>query len=480
MTLAASAAVGCASASPTFLADLNTGRPADARVEWEGETPFGPTMRVRSYRLGNGLEILLLVDHHAPVVAYHTWFHVGSRDEEVGKTGLAHFFEHLMFNETTSLAAGEFDRVFEENGAETNAATWTDWTYYHESIPASKIGLAVKLESDRMHNLVLRDKQVGSEREVVANERRYRVDDDVEGSVSELLFKTAFTVHPYRWPTIGWMADIEAYTPADCERFYRTYYAPNNASVIIVGDVDEAATLKLIQDGYGGLARSTIARKSRPTEPKQTVERRVEVKKPTATEKVMLGYQSPPLGDADHVALTVLNEILFGGRASRVYRALVQQTEIASDLRGWVATLSDPGLYEMYLTARGVHTASELIGALDAELGKLREHGVTEPELARAKSRLELGFLQGLETVSGKAEQIGFYKTTLGDPGKAFERLEAYRGVSADDVVRVARAYLIAEHRSVVVVLPDGSAGGEADEEDEDGAVDGATARRLR
>jgi zinc protease len=444
-------------------------------------------MRVRSYRLGNGLEVLLLVDHHAPVIAYHTWFHVGSRDEEVGKTGLAHFFEHLMFNETTSLAAGEFDRVFEENGAETNAATWTDWTYYHESIPASKIGLAVKLESDRMHNLVLRDKQVGSEREVVANERRYRIDDDVEGSVSELLYKTAFTTHPYRWPTIGWMADIEAYTPADCERFYRMYYAPNNASVIVVGDLDEAGTLKLIQDGYGGLAASTITRKNRPSEPTQTAERRVEVKKPTATEKVMIGYQSPALDDADHVALTVLNEVLFGGRASRVYRALVQQTEIASDLRGWVATFGDPGLYEMYLTARGTHTAVELLTALDAELGKLRDHGVTEAELARAKSRLELGFLQGLETASGKAEQIGFYKTTLGDPAKAFERLEAYRSVSAADIARAAKSYLVSERRSVVVVLPDGSGGADGDHEaddeeggDEDGAVDGAVARRLQ
>jgi len=273
----------------------------------EGESAFGPSMRVKRFRMGNGLRILLLVDRSAPVVAYHTWYRVGSRDEKPGKTGLAHLFEHLMFNETKHLKAGEFDRTLEENGAESNAATWLDWTMYHEALPAPKLSLAAKLEADRMANLVLRDKQVSSEKEVVANERRYRVDDDVEGAVNEMLYQLAFTTHPYHWPTIGWMTDIQGFTTSDCESFYKTFYAPNNATVVIVGDVDEKGALEIVRKEYGALPPSTLPNKEFPAEPPQASERRKDVKKPTATQKIMLGYKSPAIGSADHAALTVLN-----------------------------------------------------------------------------------------------------------------------------------------------------------------------------
>jgi zinc protease len=211
------------------------------------ESPRAGGPRVLRYRLENGLTILLLRDRSAPVCAYYTWFSVGSRHEKEGKTGLAHLFEHLMFNETENYKAGEFDRKLEESGAESNAATWVDWTYYHEAVPKDRLPLAVKLEAERMARLVLREPQVKSEKEVVANERRYRVDDDVEGAANELLYKTAFTRHPYHWPTIGWMADIVGFSPEDCGRFYKTYYAPNNAVVVVVGDFVEERLLGLMQ-----------------------------------------------------------------------------------------------------------------------------------------------------------------------------------------------------------------------------------------
>ncbi|GAC1351390.1 MAG: pitrilysin family protein [Polyangiales bacterium] len=490
MTVSLAASSSCASTTsttpPHLATDLNKGRSALAHLDFEGEVPFGPAMKVRRYRMGNGLRVLVLIDRGAPVVSYHTWFRVGSRDEKVGKTGLAHLFEHLMFNETKNLAAGEFDRTLEENGAESNAATWLDWTMYHESLPAPKLGLAVKIEADRMANLVLRDKQVSSEKEVVANERRYRVDDDVEGSVSEILWQTAFEKHPYHWPTIGWMRDIEGFTTEDCEAFYKTFYAPNNATVVVVGDVVETDALKLVQDHYGALPASKLPERKLPIEAEQTAERRVEVKKPTATEKLMIGYKSTSLSHPDHIVLTVLNEILFGGRSSRVYRSLVKQQEVASDLRGWVGTFADPGLYEMYLTAREQHSANDLEAALKTELTKLREHEVATEELEKAKSRLELGFLQGMETVSGKAEQIGFYETVLGDPGAAFARLDGYRKVTAADVIRVARTYLVDARRTVIHILPDGSAGtdGPSSAESEGGdehevTTDGSMAHKL-
>ncbi len=438
----------------------------DARARWtyKGSVPFGSgseAARVSRFELGNGLGLLVLVDRSAPTVSYNTWFRVGSRHEKPGKTGLAHLFEHLMFNETEHLAAGEFDRKLEENGAESNAATWFDWTYYHEALPKDRLALAIKLESDRMAHLVLREPQVVSEKEVVANERRYRVDDDVEGTASELLYKAAFTRHPYHWPTIGWMEDIQAFTPEDCAAFYRTFYAPNNAVVVVVGDVREADVLAKIAAAYGPIPSAELPAEDTNPEPPQTAERRLEITKPTASEKIFVGYKGPALGDADHPALTILNEILTAGRASRLYQKLVVEKEMVTDLRGWASTFRDPGLYELGFMARAGHTAEEILAALEPELERARTEVATPAELDRAKARLELGALQSLETASGKAEQIGFYETVLGDPAAAFRRLEAYRRVTAGEVRTAARRYLVDAARTVVVVRPEAGAGAE-------------------
>lgn len=423
-------------------------------VTYEGAVPFG-SGEVQLYVLDNGLRVRLYVDRTAPVISYFTWFGVGSRHEKPGKTGLAHLFEHLMFNETEHLKAGEFDRKLEENGAETNAATWLDWTYYYESLPADRLGLVVKLESDRMAHLVLREPQVTSEKEVVANERRYRVDDDVEGAANELLYKTAFTVHPYHWPTIGWMEDIQGFTPQDCEAFYATFYAPNNATLVVVGDVREKDALAKIVEAYGKIPSATVPHEDMHPEPPQMEARRLEITKPTATEKLLVGFHGPALGDADHVHLSVLNEVLFGGRASRLYRTLVIELELASDLRGWVSTFRDPGLYELYATARTGHTVPEIEAVLDRELAKVRAEPPNEDELQRAKARLELSLLQSLETTGGKAEQIGFYDVVLGDPTGCFRRLEAYRRTTAADLLRAARRYLVDRARTTVRVMPE-------------------------
>lgn len=451
-----------------WLGRLNDAAASDlARIAYLGESAFGGDV-VERYRLGNGLEVLLLVDRSAPVASYFTWYRVGSRHEREGKTGLAHFFEHLMFNETEGLEAGEFDRKLEENGAESNAATWFDWTYYYEALPAERIDLAVELEAERMARLVLREPQVASEREVVTNERRYRVDDDVEGAANELLYKTAFTVHPYHWPTIGWMADIEKYTPEDCVAFYKTYYAPNNATVVVVGDVDEEKLLGKIQAAYGAIAPSTIPAEDTHPEPPQLARRDVTIRKPTATEKLFIAFHGPALGDADHAPLTVLNEVLFGGRASRGYRAMIIEREIATEVRGWPSAFRDPGLYEIYATARGAHTTGELEAAIDAELARARDGLVTDDELARAKARLELSLLQSLETMSGKAEQIGFNDVVLGDPAAGFRRLEAYRRTTSGDLRRVARRYFVDRARTVVRVLPEAPNGEDAVEDEDE------------
>ncbi|HVJ90190.1 MAG TPA: pitrilysin family protein [Labilithrix sp.] len=447
----------------SLVARINEGAlTAMARWTFEGSVAFGDPgglggdlPRLLCFRLGNGLRLLLLVDKSAPVLSYFTWFRVGSRHEKPGKTGLAHLFEHLMFNETEGLAANEFDRKLEENGAESNAATWLDWTYYYESLPKDRFSLAVQLESERMARLVLREPQVASEKEVVANERRMRVDDDVEGTANEILYKTAFTCHPYHWPTIGWMKDIENFTPDDCVAFYRTYYAPNNATVVVVGDVVEKDVLTRIRDAYGAIPASEIPEEDTQPEPPQRDQRELTLRKPTPSEKLLVGYRGPALGDADHATCVVLNEVLFGGRASRLYRELVTTREACTEVRGWVSTFRDPGLYELYFTARPGVAGESILSTLAVELARVKSELVSAEELDRAKARLELGLLQSLETTSGKAEQIGFYDTVLGDPTAAFRRLERYRRVTAGELRTAARRYFVDDARTLIRVLPE-------------------------
>jgi zinc protease len=462
-----------------LLTELNRSRPPLAQAEHDATITFGPTMRIERFVLGNGMRVLVLEDHAAPVVCVQTWFGVGSRHERDGKTGIAHLFEHLMFGETETSAHGAFDRVLEEAGAETNAATFLDWTYYHTNLPAEALELTMRLEADRMARLVLREPQVKSEKEVVANERRQRVDDDVDGSVSELLYKEAFRAHGYRHPTIGWMDDILNFTTDDCTSFYRTYYAPNNAVMVIVGDVDVGQVLRLVQENYGGLAPAVIPVEDVRPEPPQIEERRVSVKKPTPTHKIAIGYRSPALGDFDHAPLVLLNEILFGGRSSRVHRALVQQQELAADVRGWVGAFRDPALYDIFLSARGERTAAELNDALDVLLDEVCNEAIPVEELDKAKARVELAVLQGLETVSGKAEPIGLYETVLGDPAALFERLAAYRRVTVGDLLRVARRYLVRSARTVIEVAPDGSMTEDDDDEDDEGDEGEALAEEV-
>jgi zinc protease len=462
-----------------LLEEINKDRFPSAKARHDATIAFGSEMVVERFVLGNGLRVLVLEDHAAPVICLQTWFGVGSRHERVGKTGIAHLFEHLMFGETEANAHGAFDRMLEEAGAETNAATFLDWTYYHANLPKDALDLAVRLEAERMTKLVLRDPQVASEKEVVANERRQRVDDDVDGSVSELLYREAFKNHAYRWPTIGWMEDIQGFTTEDCTAFYRTFYAPNNAAMVVVGDVDIKHVLSLVQEHYGPYSPSVLPVEDVQPEPPQTEERRLRVGKPTPTQKVAIGYKCSALGDFDHAPLVLLNEILFGGRSSRVHRSLVQEQEIATEVRGWVGAFRDPALYDVYLVARGERTCEELLAALEVILEEVRKEPPGEGELDKAKARIELSMLQGLETVAGKAEQIGFYETVLGSPSALFEKLEAYRRVRIGDLLRVARRYLQTSSRTVIEVIPEEPDEGDEDEEaSEGGGEDGAIEAR--
>jgi zinc protease len=417
---------------------------------------FGPRLVVEKHRLDNGLTVLLLPDRSAPVIALHTWLRVGSRHERPGATGIAHLFEHLMFNQTEALAAGEFDRRMEALGGESNAATWVDWTYYKDSAPAAALPLIVELEAERMQHLVLEPGPVEAERAVVLNERRQRVDDDVEGTMGEEVYRLAFTRHPYGHPTIGWREDIEAITIADARAFYRTFYAPNNATVVLVGDFEPAAALALIARGYGAMAPAEIVAPEIPAEPPQRGERRERLSRPVAADRTVFAYKAPPQDHEDWIPLLVANEILVGGPSSRLYRELVVQREAASSVQGALAPFSDPGLYELFVSMkRGspAAIAEEVVG-LAAE--RLRREPPSASDLLTAKNRLETDHWSELETADGKAEALGHHETTAGDCARLFDVARRVEAVTGDDVVRVARRYLVNDERTVVVVEPSG------------------------
>ncbi len=420
------------------------------------EIPFGRTQRLKvsHHELDNGLTLLLLADHIAPVVAYQTWIRVGSAYEDPEKTGLAHLFEHLMFNETENLPPGTFDRRLEELGVQNNAATWLDWTFYHELLPSESLRAVMELEVERLAHLKVQEKQVTTELEVVANERRFRVEDDVSGTMSELLHKTAFTAHPYRWPTLGWMEHILGFTVEDCQAFYKTFYAPNNVNLVIVGDFDEDEVVGQVEELYGPMARQTIPAPPSDVEPEQLEERREVISWPMSAGRLAMGFRAISFGHSDHVALSALNEILFGGRSGRIRARLVDDDELVSDIYGWVPPLRWPGLYELHAALREGTSWEQVLEAVDEEIKKMQLNGPTAAEMEKAIARSERSYFDGLESADGKAEKLGFFHTALDDFKALFERVEQMAKVSAEDILRVANTYLDPKARTIVAAEP--------------------------
>jgi zinc protease len=441
----------------------------------DAEAPLGRAGRVRRWRLAsNGLRLVSHVDRTAPIVSYQTWFGVGSRHEQPGKTGMAHLFEHLMFNQTESLGPGEFDRVVERTGGESNAATWVDWTYYRLSVPARDLALACRLEAERMTRLVLEPDTVEAERDIVTNERRERVEDDVDGWLDERLMALAFERHPYRWPTIGWMEDIRGLALDDIRAFYRTWYAPNNAALVVVGDLDEDALLTMVAESYGAIPAARLPAAAGLDEPAQTAERIDRSPKPIATDRILLGYKAPGQGHADWPVLELIATLLAGSPSARLYRRLVVEREIASSVDAQLTPFKDPSLFRLAVTVARGHVAAEVLAELDLAIATLRAAPPTDAELTKAKNLVETDFWTTLTDADGKAEALGHHEIALGDFRSVFTLAERLEKVTADDVVRVARRYLEARARSVVIAEPDPDAGDEADALDDDDDDGGA------
>jgi zinc protease len=434
----------------------------------EAEAQIGRGVTARRYRLDNGLGLITAIDRRAPIVALQTWYRVGSRHERPGATGMAHLFEHLMFGGTASLPAGEFDRLVERTGGESNAATWVDWTYYRLSLPARDLPLGIRLESGRMQHLVLEPAPVEAERDVVTNERRERVEDDVDGWLDEQLMAHAFTEHPYRWPTIGWMEDIRALPLAEIRAFYRTWYAPNNATLVCVGDVDEAAVLDLVARSYGELPPAILPAAPRIREPEQSRERVVRAPKPIATDRLLVGYKAPGQDEADWATLEIIATLLAGCPSARLYRRLVIEREAASSVDAQLTPFRDPSLLRLAVTAARGHTADEILAAIDRELTAMAEQPPRHAEVEKAKAIAETDFWTSLVDVDGKAEAIGHYETALGDFRKVNAIAERLAAVTHDDVARCVRGYLRSDRRTVVIAEPESPDGPDPDGADGD------------
>ena len=413
-----------------------------------------PGSVIERHELPNGLTLLLLVDRQAPVFSYQTWFRVGSRHERDGKTGIAHLFEHLMFKETKNTPEGQFDRILESMGARNNAATWLDWTYYYEDVPAGNLEQVVRLESDRMENMILNEKQLEAEREVVINERKQRVDNDPSGKLSELLWHAAFTRHAYGHPTIGWMPDIEHLSLQDCLAFYRTYYSPNNAVLVVVGDVDREECLDLVTKSYGHLEHQDLPPVDTTPEPLQTAVRRQETTLPLSADRLIVGYKAPAMTHPDFPALEILNEALSEGDSARLQRALVTDGEVASGFSAFVPPFREPGLYEIGVELREERRAEDAEAVLLAELERVMHEGLSEAELSKARNKLETRFVRGLQTAQQRAQAIGFWEVTAGDYRKLYQQSERYAAVTREDVVRIAREVLRPDNRTVVIGRP--------------------------
>jgi zinc protease len=408
--------------------------------------------QVQSITLANGMKVIVWTDRDIPNVALYNWVRVGSRNEVPGITGLAHFFEHMMFNGTSKRAPGEFDRTMEAQGGSNNAFTSDNVTVYQDWIPRSALDLVFDLESDRIANLSFDPKVIESERGVVYSERRLRVEDSNEGFLAEQVQATAFVAHPYQIPTVGWPADIQSWKIEDLQKFFKTNYAPNNCTLVLVGDVSAEEVFALARKYLEPIPRQEPPPKVRTTEPEQLGEKRVMVERNAQTPLLYIAYKSPAANDPQGPAINLLFSILTEGDSSRLHRLLVEEKKLAIDVSGSFQEGFDPGLSWLQLTLPEGANIAEVEKVLDGALAQLVAQGVTEPELARAKNLYASSFWKQLATIDGKASLLGSFEVFEGDYRRLFDSPATYEKVSRQDVQKAAALIFQKAHRTVGIL----------------------------
>jgi len=414
---------------------------------------------VHEYQLDNGLKLIVKEDHRAPVVVSQVWYKVGASYEHDGITGISHMLEHMMFKGTDRHPAGEFSRIISENGGAENAFTSQDYTAYYQRLEKSRLPVSFELEADRMRNLNLTGEEFGKERRVVMEERRLRTDDKPTSLTYEQFSATAFTASPVRNPTIGWMNDLENMELADLQAWYRRWYAPNNAVVVVAGDVDPDAVYRLAKKYFGPLKPETIMAPKPRIEPPQLGTRRVTVNVPAEVPYLILGYKTPVLKTAqaawEPYALAVLAGILDGGDSARLATDLVRGSQVASSASaGYDPYERQQSLFLLSGTPSDGHSVAELQDALLAQVARLRETPVEADELARIKSQVTAGEVYQQDSAYYQAMKFGQLESVGLDWRLSEEYLERINEVTVEQLQAVARKYLTPERLTIAELDP--------------------------
>lgn len=417
--------------------------------------PFAAHAAVKEYTLKNGLKVLIIEDHKAPLATFQIWYRVGSKDEPMGKTGISHLLEHMMFKGTPKYGSKQFSNIIQRNGGTDNAHTTKDYTMYHQTLSSDRIDLSIKLEADRMINLLLEPKEVVAERNVVMEERRMRYEDNPQSSLYEEVIATAFKAHPYQWPVIGWMSDIVAVERKDLYRYYRTYYSPNNAFIVISGDVKAEDILSKVRKAFEHKRpskRSFI--KDRTEEPQQRGEKRVYLKREVELPYILMAYHVPSFPHEDSFALDVLSTILSGGKSSRLYKNIVYEKRLAlNTFADYSGFYKDPFLFVFGGTAAPKKNIEDVEKAIYDEIEKVKKESPSEMEIQKAKNQIEAAFVFSQDSTYSRAFYTGMFEM-LGNWRLMDKYLEGVRKVKPEDVQAAAKKYLIDDNKTVGILVP--------------------------
>ncbi|MGE0471163.1 MAG: M16 family metallopeptidase [Nitrospira sp.] len=407
------------------------------------------------YILSNGMKVLLVEVPKAPVATVQVWYKVGSRNEVMGRAGLSHMLEHMMFKGTTKYPKGSFSRIVRKNGGIDNAFTGQDFTAYFENVAADRVPLALELEADRMQGLTLDNTEFQTEREVVKEERRLRSEDDPQGALVEALFAQAYMSHPYHWPVIGWFADLDAMTLEDLQRHYDTFYSPNNATLVVVGDIKADALLPTIKRLFEPIPRGPSPKQSLPVEPEQRGERRFLLKREAQVPFVMMGFRVPNYSSDDSYALDVLESILSRGKSSRLYQSLVYEQKNSLSVGAEYSLIqTDPGLFYFYSLVNPSAKVETVEAALQREIARLQNEPPSELELQRAKNQIEAARTFEQDSNFRRAMLLGQAEMVGAGWRRVDQFVERIRAVTAKDIQRVARQYLTEDNRTLGILVP--------------------------
>ena len=414
-----------------------------------------PKLQYDISTLPNGLTVILSEDHSTPIVHLGVWYHVGSKNERKGRTGFAHLFEHMMFKGSKNVGPEEHTSVIASVGGQSNAYTTDDETVFWQTLPAQYLPLAAWLEADRMATLRVDKDTFINEREVVKEERRMRVDNQPYGRLNEIIYDNTFSTHPYKHPTIGSMEDLEAASVDDVREFYQTYYVPENATLVIVGDFDTAQAKAIVDQYFGRVPKAERpVPRDIPREPAQTHEKRVTVEAPWPLPAVIVAYHITYDGHADSYPLHIASKVLSDGQSSRIYQELVYGRQLAVTAFGDANLIEDPNLFYAVAIVQPGHTPEETSDALIAELDKLKADGISERELQRAKNQFARDYILGRQSIQQKALQLAHAVVIHKDITTADGEFDIFQKMTAADVKRVAQAYFTAQNRTVITIMP--------------------------